>query len=159
MLGDKWEVRNYGVCSATMLHKGDKPYRDQKEYVEALGFNPHAVIIMLGTNDTKPMNWAHKDEFMSDYLDMIHEFQALDSDPKVVLCLPAPAYPERWGISDKVIKEEVIPRIERVAEISEVPIIDLYKPLTGMPERFPDQIHPDADGAGIMVKEILKVLK
>src|SRR5687768_5658034 len=32
MLGEKWEVRNFGVSGATMLRKGDKPYDKQKAF-------------------------------------------------------------------------------------------------------------------------------
>ncbi len=45
MLGDGYEVVNYGVGSCTMLRKGDKPYWSMPAYREALACNPDIVLI------------------------------------------------------------------------------------------------------------------
>jgi acyl-CoA thioesterase-1 len=158
MLGEKWQVRNFGVSGATLLKKGDLPYWNQQAYKDALAYNPNVVIIKLGTNDTKPQNWKYKDEFATDYADMIDRFAELSSSPRIWICQPVPAYGERWGISDTRIKNEAIPLISRVARSKHVPVIDLYGPLSGKPELFPDLIHPNAEGAHGIAKEIYAVL-
>jgi len=154
MLGEKWQVRNFGVGGATMLKNGDKPYWQQQAFADVLAYNPNVVIIKLGTNDTKPQNWKFKDEFVSDYVDMIDQFADLPAEPRIWICNPVPAYPERWGISDERIKNEVIPLTGKVARKCDVPAIDLYEPLSGKPELFPDLIHPNAEGAYHMTREI-----
>ena len=158
MLGEKWEARNFGVSGATMLKKGDLPYWDQQAFKDALAYNPNVVIIKLGTNDTKPQNWKFKDRFAADYADMIDRFAELPSKPRIWICRPVPAYGERWGISETIIKNEVIPLVNQVARSKHVPVIDLYEPLSSKPELFPDQIHPNAEGAHLMAKEIYAVL-
>jgi len=158
MLGEDWKVRNFGVSGATMLKKGDLPYWDQQAFKDALAYNPHVVIIKLGTNDTKPQNWKYKDQFAADYADMIDRFAELPSKPRIWICLPVPAYGEQWGISETRIKNEVIPLINRIARKKNVPVIDLYGPLSDKPELFPDQIHPNAEGAHGMAAEIYAVL-
>jgi len=158
MLGDKWNVRNFGVSGATLLKKGDKPYWNEQAFQEALAFNPHAVVIKLGTNDTKPQNWEHKDEFLSDYKDMIDLFEALPSNPRIWICLPVPAYPQHWGISDERIRQGVIPLTEQIADESGVRAIDLYQPLGGKPQLFPDLIHPNAEGATLIAVEVYRAL-
>ena len=158
MLGEKWEIRNFGVGGATLLKKGDKPYWKQKAFEDDLAFNPHVVVIKLGSNDSKPQNWKFKDEFVGDYAAMIERFEALPSKPRVWICYPAPAYPERWGISDARIKNEVIPRIAELARQKHVPIINLYTPLSGSPGLFPDQIHPNAEGAHVIAAEVYTAL-
>jgi len=158
MLGDKWQVRNFGASGATLLKKGDLPYWNQQAFKDALAYNPHVVVIKLGTNDTKPQNWKYKDQFVRDYADMIDRFAELPSCPRIWICHPAPAYGERWGISEKRIKNEVIPIINQIASSRNVPVIDLYGPLSDKPELFPDQIHPNAEGANGIAKEIYAVL-
>ena len=158
MLGEDWQVRNFGVGGATMLKNGDKPYWDQQAFGDVLAYNPHVVIIKLGTNDTKPENWKFKNEFVSDYCDMIDQFADLPAEPRIWICNPVPAYQERWGISGVRIKDEVIPLTGKVARKRDVPIIDLYEPLSGKPDLFPDQIHPNAEGAYYMAKEIYAAL-
>jgi len=158
MLGEKWQIRNFGVSGATLLKKGDLPYWNQQAFKDALAYNPNVIIIKLGTNDTKPQNWKYKDQFATDYADMIDYFAKLPSKPRIWICQPVPAYGERWGISDTLIKNEAIPLINQVAHSKHVPIIDLYGPLSDKPELFPDQIHPNAEGAHGIAAEIYAVL-
>jgi len=158
MLGDQWEVRNFGVSAATMLKQGDLTYWKQSAFKEVLAYNPHVVIIKLGTNDTKPQNWKFKDEFARDYLDMIDQFSALPARPRIWICYPVPAFAEQWGINEFVIKNEVIPIISQVARKARVPIINLYQPLSGKPKYFPDDIHPNAEGAFLVAKEMYATL-
>lgn len=158
MLGDKWDVKNFGVSAATLLKKGDKPYWNLDAYKKALEFKPNVVVIKLGTNDSKPQNWKFKDQYVSDYVELIKSFQDLESKPRVWICYPVPAYPGRWGITDKVMKEEVMPLIDEIAKQTKTPIIDLYTSLSNKKELFPDTVHPNAAGAGIMAKTICSAL-
>jgi acyl-CoA thioesterase-1 len=158
MLGDRATVRNFGVNGATLLKKGDKPYWRQGAYRNALAFKPNLVVIKLGTNDSKPQNWKHKAGYVADYVALIKSFHELESKPKVWVCYPVPAYPGRWGITDKVMKEEVMPLIDKVADQAEVRIIDLYAALSNRKDMFPDRVHPNAAGAKVMVKTISEAL-
>jgi len=159
ILGDRWEVRNFGVNAATLLKKGDKPYWSLPDYSAALAFNPDVVIIKLGTNDSKPQNWKYKDEYVSDYVELIRSFQELESSPNVWICYPVPAYPGRWGITDTVMKDEVIPLIDEVSRQTRAEIINLYAALSDKAELFPDSVHPNAAGAKIMAEVIAEKIK
>jgi lysophospholipase L1-like esterase len=158
LLGEGWEVQNFGVNGATLLKQGDLPYWETDAYREALAYNPDVVIIKLGTNDTKPQNWQYADAYIPDYEALIDSFAGLSARPQIWLALPAPAYAEQWGISPEVIENELIPRIRQVAARKGVPIIDLQMPLSNHPEWFPDDIHPNAEGAGLIAQAIFDVL-
>ena len=41
------------------MNSGNKPYQKSKQFRAALSSNPDVVVIMLGTNDTKPANWKN----------------------------------------------------------------------------------------------------
>ncbi len=155
-LDKKWDVRNFGVGGTTLLKQGDRPYWNQDAYRQSLAFVPDVVIIKLGTNDSKPQNWAFKDQFVTDYVALINGFKALGS--RIWICLPVPAFPARWGISDEVIRLETIPMLRVIAQQTDVSVIDLYQPFTGRADLFPDQIHPNAEGAGVMARTIYTAL-
>ncbi|MBT7742935.1 MAG: hypothetical protein HN727_14105 [Opitutae bacterium] len=159
MLGEKFEVRNFGVNGATLLKKGDKPYWKLKAYANARDFQPEVVVIKLGTNDSKPRNWKHKEEYVADYMVLIESFRKLASKPVVWLCYPVPAYPGRWGITDKVMKEEVMPRLDEVAKKSGCKVIDLYSALSDKKEMFPDLVHPNAKGATLIAEAVSSAIK
>jgi acyl-CoA thioesterase I len=154
LLGSRYEVRNFGVSGATLLKQGDKPYWTQPEFEAVAAFGPQVVIIKLGTNDSKPQNWAHQAEFEADYEALLDHFARLSSRPRVWICLPVPVYETRWGISDGVVHDEVIPRIRKAAHHRGVPIIDLYETLSERPQFFPDKVHPNADGARLMAQTV-----
>lgn len=158
LLSAYWLIENYGVSGATLLKKGDRPYWKQKAFGEAKGLNPDVVIIKLGTNDTKPHNWEFKENFISDYIALIEEFKSLPSKPVIFICLPVPAFPERWGIRDSIITTDVIPMLKTIAKKTDVEIIDLHKPLLNHEDWFPDKIHPNTEGAGEIANIIHKVL-
>lgn len=158
MLGDKWEVHNFGVGGRTLLKKGDFPFWNEEAWTQAKAFLPDIVIIKLGTNDTKPQNWKYSGEFLSDYRAMVKELKALSSHPKIYLCKPVPAYASRWGINDSIIVHGVIPSVEKLSKEEKLPVIDLYTALSGKAALFPDQIHPNPEGAGLMAQTIYKAL-
>lgn len=143
ILGKRWSVQNFGVGGRTMLRKAD-PF----DHHPALKSDPDIVIIALGTNDSKTPIWsAHKADFVADYVAMIKEFQALPSHPKIWAGLPVPAFPGNWGITENVIRDEVIPAIKEAAKITGISVIDLHTPLLENKAWFPDTVHPNEAGA------------
>ncbi len=96
-LGEHYDVRNGGVSGRTMLRHGDFPYVNEAAYGRTWPFQPNIVVIDLGGNDSKPQNWKFKDEFAADARAMIEAFRALPTKPRILLCLPTPAFKVMWG--------------------------------------------------------------
>ena len=154
MLGDNYWVKNFGVSARTMLNKGDHPYMNEPAYKNALAFNPNIVVIKLGTNDSKSFNWKYKADFMKDAQTMINAFKGLPSQPKIYLCYPSKAYLTGDGINDDIISKEIIPMIKKLAKKNDLSVIDLHTAMDGMPELFPDRIHPNEKGAQVKAKAV-----
>ncbi|MCX6308486.1 MAG: GDSL-type esterase/lipase family protein [Bacteroidia bacterium] len=159
LLGSSYQVKNFGLSSRTLLNKGDRPYMNEKTFKVALNYLPNIVVIKLGTNDTKPLNWKFQSEFKQDLSAMVDSFQALSSKPTIFLCYPAKAYAVTWGINDSTIMHGVMPYVKSVAKEKKLKIIDLHKATLGMPELFPDKIHPNAAGAKILATTVYKAIR
>lgn len=159
LLGDAYEVRNFGYSGATLLRKGHKPYWKQNVFTEAKAFKPNVVIIHLGLNDTDPRNWPnYRDDFMKDYTDLIETFRGLQRsfDVKVWVCKMTPIFHShpRFKSGTRDWFWQIQKRIEQVAEVAHTGLIDLHTPLYSRPDLFPDALHPNAQGAKILARTI-----
>lgn len=176
ILGDSYNVKNYGVGARTMLNNGDHPYMQELAWRDVLGFRPDVVVIKLGTNDSKDFIWnAHKDEYEVDYQSMIDQLKPLvpvlnkrgkptkkmkrADSPRILLCTPIKAFQDKWGITDSVIVNEVIPAIQRVAQKNGLEVIDLHSVITDRHDMTVDMIHPNDKGARKMAETIAGRIK
>ncbi|MFC1569813.1 GDSL-type esterase/lipase family protein, partial [bacterium] len=152
LLGDHYEIKNYGIGGATLLKKGDLPYWEETAFLNAMDFQPHIIVILLGTNDSKPQNWQVKDEFVSDYMDFIAEFRAQCDHPQIYVGNPPPVFQEGLDINAQIIREEIVPLMDSIRTLTHTFPIDFYAGMLEHGDLFPDAIHPDADGYAIMAQ-------
>jgi acyl-CoA thioesterase I len=158
ILGPGYNVLNCGRSGATLLKSGDLSYWTCNEFSNVFAFQPDKIVIKLGTNDSKPQNW-NSDKFGKDLNALIDTFRTIRSNPEILVCLPVPAYAVKWGIRDSVITSGVLPIIEKAAAEKKLTVIDLYKPLSGHVELFPDSIHPNESGARMMAEVVAGSIK
>lgn len=160
LLGDSYSVKNFGVSGRTLLRKGDFPYWNEPQFQEVKDFGPDILVIMLGTNDSKPQNWVHKAEFRQDYLDLIAEFKkTMHADGKVYLIIPVPVSKDNFGITASIMNNEQRLMLLDVAHETNSELIDLYSPLMDRSDLFADGVHPNKEGLGIMAKTIARAIK
>lgn len=160
LLGESYSVKNFGVSGRTLLKKGDFPYWNEPQFGEAKDFAPDVVVIKLGTNDSKPQNWAHKADFVQDYLDLIAEFRAvMPADGKVYIVIPVPVTRENFGINPIIMDNEQRLMLFEIIQKSGAEVIDLYTPLKDKPELLPDGVHPNAEGLTIMAEVIARRIR
>ena len=179
LLGNDYWVKNFGVSGRTMLNKGDQPYMNEVAWADAQAFKPDVVIIKLGTNDSKPQNWQYKAEFQQDLEQMIttlrpdlaqpagkkkgkkaKKAQTTTPKPQIFLCTPIPALSSNWGISEDVIRDEIIPIQQEVAKKYGLKVIDLHTLFTGdAAKMLDDGIHPDGKGAHRIAELIATEIK
>lgn len=159
LLGEAYEVENFGFSARTMSSCGDYPYMNEQMYADAKAWLPDIVVIMLGTNDTKPQNW-NPQVFRKDYDSMIREWKRVPSCPDIYVCLPPPVVKGSWGINDSLVVSGVIPAIRRLADNHWLEIIDNYSVLEGRADCFcPDGVHPNAAGAEVLASNVASVLR
>ena len=161
LLGEGYEVRNFGHSGATLLSKGHRPYINLPEYKAALEFAPDIAVIHLGLNDTDPRNWPnYRDEFYGDYINIIKALREANPAVDVYVCRMTPIF--HWhrrfksGTRDWYWQiQELIPAI---AEWDNLEIIDLSRYLYNRPDLMPDALHPNAEGAGIIAKQVYSAI-
>ncbi len=156
LLGNGYEVANFGHSGSTLLNHGHNPYTKVPEYAASLEFNPDIAIIHLGINDTDPRNWPdYGDQFITDYLSLIDSYRRVNPDVRIIISrlTPLGAAHKRFPTGTQAWRDSINAAIGRVAEVADVELMDFGRPLMDRPELLGDAIHPDATGAAIMARE------
>ncbi|MAG93137.1 MAG: sialate O-acetylesterase [Planctomycetaceae bacterium] len=100
LLGDQYDVKNFGLGSATLIKTGRPNVWQKLEVVKE--FQPDVAIISLGTNDTvagKRKNWERIERFEDDFTTLISALAELPTQPRIVLCTPTAMVLETKGLS------------------------------------------------------------
>ena len=157
MLGEGYDVRNFGHSGATLLNHGHRPYTQQQAYRDAVAFAPDKAIIHLGLNDTDPRNWPnYRDEFIPDYLALIDTLRSANPNVEVWVCRMTPIFHghRRFKSGTRDWHAQIQEAIDKVARLADVHLIDLHKPLYHRPDLFADALHPNAEGAMILAETV-----
>ena len=152
---EDYTVNNFGVGSTTVLLNSDTPYMDTPTFQEALDFKPDIVIIMMGTNDAQPSLHPYNASFVGDYLELVYAFQNLSNKPEIWIVFPPPIFGDKGGtISPEYFADTLIPRIQQVANQTNLPTIDVYSALADASDYFPDGLHPTDEGGRLIAAAI-----
>ena len=159
LLGEGYDVRNFGHSAYCMLEVAEKSYWDSPMFQAAQDFHPDVVTIMLGTNDAHPNYWPqYEEQYVQDYFDMIAVFQGLPSQPTViVLGLP---YLKPGGRYDGVVA--LNGRLPGIAEEAGVEFVEIWDVLvdSGLSanQLMKDPIHPSAAAHTIIAETVAPVI-
>lgn len=161
LLGEGYEVRNFGKSGATLLNRGHRPYREQQEFRDAVAFAADIVVIHLGLNDTDPRDWpAYRDDFVRDYLQLIDTFRTVNPGCQVWICRMTPITHRhsRFKSGTRDWYWQIQQAIEHVARVANTGLIDLQERLYARPDLLPDALHPTAEGAAILARTVYAVI-
>jgi len=161
LLGDRYHVENFGLNDRTLQTSADKPYSREKEFRRSLSFVPSILVILLGTNDTKPGNWVSQEHFIAEYKSLLEQYMTAEPTPKIIICTPPWAIPASGKITaltnDAVpsILPEVADAVRKVGEEMSLSVTELYPLFEGKPELLCyDGLHPNNRGAGYIAKTL-----
>ena len=155
MLGEEYEVGNFGKPGATLLNKGHRPYTQQQEYKDAIAFAGDIVVIHLGINDTDPRNWPnYQDEFIEDYRSLIKDFREANPKARFLIARMTPLSDRHWRYESgtRDWHEQIQEAIACVARAEGIQMINFFEPLHPYPFILEDNIHPNAEGAEMLAK-------
>ena len=116
-LGDKYCVKSYGVSGSTVQPDGDQPYNKTKAYTWSHEYEADIIVLMLGSNDSKPENWKGAEKFREEYQKLLDSYKQAENEPTILICTPPTAYyPE--GVTEGLSNYDIQPAIiEDIAEI------------------------------------------
>ena len=161
MLGESYQVENFGKSGATLLNKGHRPYMQQDEYHRAIDFAGDIVVIHLGINDTDPRDWPdYRDFFVKDYIALIDSFRVANPEARIMIARLTPIADRhpRFLSGTRDWHGEIQLAIENVARYAGVQLIDFHKPLYPYPFMLTDAVHPDPEGAFILAQTVYSAI-
>lgn len=160
LLGDNYSVHNFGVNGHTAQKAADQPYWHHKDFERSSEYAPNVVVIMLGTNDAKSVNWKGSQQFIQDYGDLVTHYQSLPSKPVIYLMSPPAAFTQsgntgpNFGVSVAAV-DEITVGIKQLAQERGLVFIDINAATAKHPEYFTmDGIHPDATGTKLIAETV-----
>ncbi|MCL4430643.1 MAG: GDSL-type esterase/lipase family protein [Candidatus Bathyarchaeota archaeon] len=157
-LGSNYVISDFGVGGVTVSLKSESAYMNTTAFELAKQFQPDIVVVMLGTNDADNDLNISKEQFISDYLSLLSEFQSLSSKPKVYIVLPPPIFENDANLNGTLLTQMIIPSISEVANVTGVSLVDAYTPLLDHPDYFGDGVHPKVEGAQVIADAVYSVL-
>lgn len=171
LLGDNYDVENFGVGGCTLIRKGEPNVWTQLAKISAS--KPDIIIISLGTNDTcggTRACWDHKNDYPGDYSDLIDTLRTFSSNPHIFLAAPSPIVIETPGLDSARIADlqerqprlqELIARIKNLAVEKNTHFIDLNTPMDNKPELFTekDGVHPNKAGYSFIAALVYSALQ
>lgn len=128
-----------------LFYAREIPYVRTKEMAAALAFNPNLVVIMLGTNDSKPKNFDKIEQLSTDVPAMIKTFRELPTHPTVFVALPPPIFKTAFTINEENMVR-IRQLVKAVADQGTAPVIDANTPFAEQGKSFPDGVHPNRNG-------------
>ena len=158
LLGAKYQVMNYGVSGRTLTDVPERSYRDTG-YLDMVKMqSPDILVVMLGTNDSKEDVWDAQ-RYQEEYVALVEELQAIESEPDIYLMIPPGAFPYEdgvivYGINNDIIHDEIRHIVRTVSEETGAGLIDLYAVTENHPEYFVDGVHPNEQGYEVLAKAV-----
>ena len=163
LLGDAYHVNNFGVSSFAVQMNADRSYRTLSHYQDSLAYDADSVIFMMGSNDSKPVNWKDAETFRTDLNILLDSY----GDARIILCtLPAAFFLEGQteGTTNHNIQPLIVDQIaevtRQVAKERDCILVDIHELTAAHPEWFAtDGVHPSNEGAAAIAQELYSVLK
>lgn len=162
LLGESYHVNNYGVSSFAVQEDADRSYRSLPHYQESLAYGADYVVFMMGSNDSKRVNWKGAEAFREDMLSLLDTY----GDAEIILCtLPSAFFLE--GQTEGATNHDIQPLIvDEIAGITRdiaaersYTLIDIHAFTAEHPEWFAkDGVHPSNEGAAAIAQEVYAVL-
>ena len=162
MLGDDYEVKNFGLCNATVETGTIVPYSRSQEFTEAKRYNADIYVVMLGTNDAKPARFKSDREFKADYVNFLSE---LGKSRVIIMDVPPVNYKSDVVLTPEYTTPENVVKINRlledIAREQNLELIKNNKKIESIKSNVinDDGVHLNDAGAMLLAKSVYDKVK
>ncbi len=164
MLGNEYQVINYGASGRTLQDEGDTPYKNTGFIDHSQSISPDAVVIMLGTNDSKPFNW-NAERYEEQYVQLVQSYQSLEPNTQIYVVAPPAAFITEgkdkvvYSIEQNTIKDEIHDIVQNIAKQTGATFVDMFEVTKNHPEYFMDGVHGNQNGYKVIAETIFSYLE
>ena len=157
MLGTHYQVSNYGMSGRSLLSTSDYPYLKEKNAQESLKSDADIVIVMIGSNDSRPAYW-NREQFVREYRELARAYQNMASQPDVYLVAPPYVPTSRFGLNKSIVRDELQQIVKATAVELGLHFVNLYPITEGHMEYYSDGLHLTPLGNRMIAQEIFSGL-
>lgn len=135
MLGYDYYVEKYGVPSHSLIETDQPSFLNHDYFKKSANAKPDVVIVMLGTNDSRPTRWAdsaykdwsdpaRKQAFLDAGDKLVANYRAANPDVQIIFAT-CPTVPQAadWTAC---IKNNIIPCLNEIAKKNNCLVIDIF---------------------------------
>ena len=120
---------------------------------------PNVVVFELGRNEINLVDTTLHTSFEQPILAFIQSIKQYPSHPRIILFLPTPCFATNSMKYNEVIKNQLMPIIQKVAYSTGVELLDIYSLLMDRSDLTTDQIHLNSLGATVIAKRVYELIK
>ena len=103
LLGDPYEVRNFGHTSSYVIDDGPIEYRNTEDYSAAIQDDADILIFMFGSNDVGAYNFTPL-YFENQYRELIDSFRKTKKNPKIYLIIAPDSRDLHFGLIQQTVQ-------------------------------------------------------
>lgn len=155
MLGYNYYVEKYGLPSHSLIETDQPSYLNHDYFRKSAAAKPDVVIVMLGTNDTRPSRWAdsaYKDwsdpartqAFLNSGNKLVENYRKANPDVQIIFAT-CPFVQQAADWTNNLIKYGN-PLINQIASTNDCSVIDIFT-------YTKKNIHMFAGGDGLHLKD------
>ena len=156
-LGSHYRVSNFGLSGRSLLSTTEYPYLQEKNALLSLESEADIVIIMIGSNDSRPTFW-NRNQFVKEYRELVDLYVSMTSQPDVLLVVPPYIPTSRFGLNNDVVRDDLQEIIPQIATEYHLPFVNLYPVTEGHLEYYSDGLHLTPLGNRVIAEAIYSAL-
>ena len=142
ILGNSYQVHNYGHAGATVSGVANTRYENGETFMKSTSHDHQYFIFILGTNDSKDLDV----NFFASYQRLIEKYNVSSYD-KVIVCSPPMAFSNEWGINELLISNSIRNSVVKLAKQKKFKLLDINRMMKTSDFFQDDGIHFNSEGA------------